>query len=208
MTVFPHLCPTFNLLRNHCKIVASYRHTPCGSYLSSFFTAVGVYSGVLSPQPRMFGRNDGVIVRAEVIAERRRGVRLGRVDHDGAPIRSPIASRSRTRTPSFVPSFSNTAVRGKIGSRISSVGRGRPMPPAICVPKGSLMSISANPASRCSEAVTAFPRAGAGIRWRLCRVIPLPAGARCNHSVSDRIGWAEHHGWSGSDALPHAPRAR
>ena len=36
----------------------------------------------------MFGRNDGVIVRAEVIAERRRGVRLGRVDHDGAPVES------------------------------------------------------------------------------------------------------------------------
>ena len=36
----------------------------------------------------MFGRNDGVIVRAEVIAERRRGVRLGRVDHDGAPVKS------------------------------------------------------------------------------------------------------------------------
>ena len=102
----------------------------------------------------MFGRNDGDIVRAEVIAERRRGVRLGRVDHDGAPVESE-------------------AFGGAI-----------------------------------AEAVTAFPRAGAGIGWRLCPVIPLPAGARCNRSVSDRIGWAEHHGWSGSDALPHAPRAR
>ena len=36
----------------------------------------------------MFGRNDGVIVSAEVIAERRRGVSLGRVDHDGAPVES------------------------------------------------------------------------------------------------------------------------
>ena len=36
----------------------------------------------------MFGRNDGVIVRAEVIAGRRRGVRLGRVDHDGASVES------------------------------------------------------------------------------------------------------------------------
>lgn len=40
------------------------------------------------PQPRMFGRNDGFIDRAEVIAERRRGARLGRVDHDGAPVES------------------------------------------------------------------------------------------------------------------------
>ena len=53
--------------------------------------------------------------------------------------------------------------RAKIGSRISSVGRGRPMSPVICVPRGGLMSISPNPASRCSEAVTAFSRAGSGI---------------------------------------------
>ena len=36
----------------------------------------------------MFGRNDGIIVRAEVIAEQRRGVRPGRVGHDGTPIES------------------------------------------------------------------------------------------------------------------------
>ena len=111
----------------------------------------------------MFGRNDGVIVRAEVIAERRRGVRLGRVDHDGAPVESEafggaIADAVR-------PLAADAEQIENEDTEFCALGWARSADvTAICVPRGGRMSISANPASRCSEAVTAFSRAGAGMR--------------------------------------------
>lgn len=125
----------------------------------------------------MFARNDGVIVRAEVIAERRRGVRLGRVDHDGAPVESeafgaaiadavrPLATDAEqienedTEFCALVLEY-----RGAGEDWLTDFlgwARSADVTGDLCA-QGRTDVDFGDPASRCSEAVTAFSRAGAG----------------------------------------------